>query len=157
MRRIGLYGICGFGWRNRSVVFRILKPLLSPTSTSVKAAIFDVRRKIDKELKRTMPLYLNGRAARRNWVGTVSCRWRSGLMTRYFFDIREGDSIVPDEEGLEFPHVEAAQEEAADSLADLVRDKIRGQPHCHMAIEVRDNAGPVVEARFVWELRPTRP
>jgi hypothetical protein len=77
-------------------------------------------------------------------------------MTRYFFDIHEGDSIAPDEEGLEFPHVEAAQEEAAHSLADLVRDKIRGQPNCHMAIEVRDNAGPVVEARFVWELRPTR-
>jgi hypothetical protein len=77
-------------------------------------------------------------------------------MTRYFFDIREGDSVAPDEEGLEFPHVEAAQEEAAHSLADLVRDKIRGQPNCYMAIEVRDNDGPVVEAKFVWELRPTR-
>jgi hypothetical protein len=26
MRRDGLYGIFGFGWRNRSVVFRILTP-----------------------------------------------------------------------------------------------------------------------------------
>lgn len=77
-------------------------------------------------------------------------------MMRYFFDIRDGDSVAPDEEGLEFPHIEAAQEEAAHSLADLVRDKIRGQPNCHMAIEVRDNAGLVLEARFVWELRHTR-
>ncbi|KJC60055.1 hypothetical protein UP10_15395 [Bradyrhizobium sp. LTSPM299] len=77
-------------------------------------------------------------------------------MTRYFFDIREGESVAPDEEGLEFPHVEAAQEEAARALADLVRDKIRGHPNNYMAIEVRDNDGPVVEAKFVWELRPIR-
>lgn len=77
-------------------------------------------------------------------------------MTRYFFDIRDGDSIAPDEEGLEFPHVEAAQEEAAHSLADLVRDKIRDQPYCHMAMEVRDEAGPVLEAKFVWELQSKR-
>jgi hypothetical protein len=77
-------------------------------------------------------------------------------MKRYFFDIRDGDNIAPDEEGIEFPHVEAAQEEAAHSLADLVRDKIRGTPMCRMAIEVRDHDGPVVEARFVWELRQAR-
>jgi hypothetical protein len=34
-------------------------------------------------------------------------------MTPYFFDIRDGDELGPDEEGMELPHVEAAQVEAA--------------------------------------------
>jgi hypothetical protein len=52
-------------------------------------------------------------------------------MKRYFFDIREGDQVAIDEEGKELPHVEAAQEEAARSLADLARDKIGCEPFCH--------------------------
>jgi hypothetical protein len=77
-------------------------------------------------------------------------------MARYFFDIREGDRVAIDEEGIEFSHVEAAQEEAARSLADLARDRIACQPFCQMTIAVRDDDGPVVEAKFVWELRHTR-
>jgi hypothetical protein len=74
-------------------------------------------------------------------------------MKRYFFDIRDGDKLVIDEEGLELPHVEAAQDEAAQSLADMARDRIRRTPFSHMAIEVRDSDGPVVEATFQWQLR----
>ena len=46
-------------------------------------------------------------------------------MTRYFFDVSDGDNIALDEEGMELPRVQAAQEEAARSLADMVRDKFR--------------------------------
>jgi hypothetical protein len=42
-------------------------------------------------------------------------------MKRYYFDIRDGDKLVVDEEGMELPDVEAAQEVAARTLADLVR------------------------------------
>ena len=73
-------------------------------------------------------------------------------MTRYFFDIRYGDKIAIDEEGLELPDIEAAQIEAAYSLAGMVRDKINSQPFSLMAIQVRDGEGAVVEAKFVWEL-----
>jgi hypothetical protein len=73
-------------------------------------------------------------------------------MVRYFFDIREGDNFVPDDEGIELPHVEAAQMEAARSRANLVRDKVASQPFSLMAIQVRDSDGPVVEAMFVWQL-----
>jgi hypothetical protein len=73
-------------------------------------------------------------------------------MKRYFFDMQDGDNFCPDEEGLELPDIEAAQVEAARSLADMVRDKISSQPFCLMAIQVRDNDGPVIEAKFVWEL-----
>jgi len=30
-------------------------------------------------------------------------------MTRYFFDIRDGDEFIVDQEGMELPHVEAAR------------------------------------------------
>jgi hypothetical protein len=73
-------------------------------------------------------------------------------MKRYYFDIRDGDKLVADEEGMELPDVEAAQEEAARSLADLARDQARGQPSCHMAIEVRDYNGPVLEVSFLWRV-----
>ena len=49
-------------------------------------------------------------------------------MTRYFFDIRYGDKIAIDEEGLELPDIEAAQIEAAYSLAGMVRDKVTSRP-----------------------------
>lgn len=45
--------------------------------------------------------------------------------------------------------LEAAQEEAARSLADLARDKIGCHPFCQMTIEVRDTHRQVVEAKFV--------
>jgi hypothetical protein len=77
-------------------------------------------------------------------------------MRRYYFDIREGDKVAIDEEGKELPDVEAAQEEAARSLADLARDKVGCHPFCEVSIEVRDSEGPVVEAKFSWELRQTR-
>jgi hypothetical protein len=97
-----------------------------------------------------------GRVVRRKLVGTLRPGRRSTFMTRYFFDIREGDKVAIDEEGKDLPSVESAQEEAARSLADLARDKIGCYPFCQMSIEVRDTDGPVVEAKFVWELRQTR-
>ena len=72
-------------------------------------------------------------------------------MTRYFFDIRDLGGFAPDEEGLELPDIEAAQEEAALTLADMARDAVRspnGNAHL-MQIEVRDRNGPVLQAKFV--------
>ena len=75
-------------------------------------------------------------------------------MTRYFFDIYDGDNTALDEEGLELPDVRTAQEEAARSLADLVRDSGRAFPE--VAIQVRDCSGPIVAAKFVWETSARR-
>jgi hypothetical protein len=38
---------------------------------------------------------------------------------RYFFDLRDGDQVALDEEGVELPTIEAVQAEAAGSLSDL--------------------------------------
>jgi hypothetical protein len=74
-------------------------------------------------------------------------------MKRYFFDIRDGDILAVDEEGMELPNIRAAQEEAALSLADMTRDRISSKPRWHIAIEVRDDDGPVMEASFQWQQR----
>jgi uncharacterized protein YfcZ (UPF0381/DUF406 family) len=76
-------------------------------------------------------------------------------MKRFYFDIREGEEIIPDEEGLELSTIEKVQEEAARSLADMARDAIRarGDGGSHeMAIEVRDDSGPVLEVKFTFEI-----
>nr|WP_028345992.1 hypothetical protein [Bradyrhizobium murdochi] len=76
-------------------------------------------------------------------------------MRRYYFDLREGDDLSPDEEGLELPSIERVQEEAARSLADMARDAVRKNrdgPGHQIAIEVRDNHGPVLQVKFTFEI-----
>lgn len=59
-------------------------------------------------------------------------------MRRYYFDLREGDEIFPDEEGLELSTIEKVQEEAARSMADMARDAVRaGGGSRQLSIEVR--------------------
>jgi hypothetical protein len=48
----------------------------------------------------------------------VSTRTARSLM-RYYFDMREGESLALDDEGLELPSLAAAEHEAALSLADI--------------------------------------
>ncbi|HMM89518.1 DUF6894 family protein [Bradyrhizobium sp.] len=76
-------------------------------------------------------------------------------MRRYYFDLRDGDVLVVDEEGLELLDVVAVQEEAARALAgfawDAARSSIGSDSH-QLAIEVRDEAGPVMNVRFTFEI-----
>jgi hypothetical protein len=77
-------------------------------------------------------------------------------MPRYFFDLKDGEELICDEEGLELNSIQAAQAEAAKSLADMVRDVVQHAPPLnthHMAIEVRDDAGcPVMQVKFHFEV-----
>jgi hypothetical protein len=75
-------------------------------------------------------------------------------MRRYFFDLREGDSLAVDEEGVELASVEAVQEEAARSLAEMAKEVTPGTSNNGghpMAIEVRDDNGPIMKVLFVFE------
>ena len=76
-------------------------------------------------------------------------------MKRYFFDFRDDDEPTRDDEGLELSTMEAVQEEAARSLADMARDASR-RPHNgaghQMAVEVRDDTGPVLQAKFTFHI-----
>ncbi len=84
-------------------------------------------------------------------------------MPRYYFDMREGEETALDEEGMELRTMEAVQEEAARSLADMARDAIRRRSpdgaENRMSIEVRDKAGPVMQVKFTFEVhgRDTEP
>ncbi|WP_409410920.1 DUF6894 family protein [Bradyrhizobium sp. sBnM-33] len=53
-----------------------------------------------------------------------------------------------------FASVQAVQEEAARSLADIAQDAVRGSASQsighYMAIEVRDDAGPVLQATLTF-------
>jgi hypothetical protein len=81
-------------------------------------------------------------------------------MRRYYFDLRDGGVLVEDEEGIELPDIESVQEEAARSLVDIAKDMVRGNgdssPWHRMVIEVRDDNGPVLRAKFTFEMDETR-
>ena len=80
-------------------------------------------------------------------------------MSRYYFDMRDEDDVASDEEGLELPTIESVQEEAARSLADMARDAVqthRDGTRRPMAIEVRDDNGSVLQARFTFEVEKQR-
>ena len=72
-------------------------------------------------------------------------------MRRYYFDLRDDDALVEDEEGIELPDIESVQEEAARSLVDMAKDMVGGNgdssPWHRLVIEVRDDNGPVLQAK----------
>jgi hypothetical protein len=81
-------------------------------------------------------------------------------MPRYYFDLREADELAVDDQGLELPTLQAVQIEAARSLVDMARHAVWTRAETltghRMAIEVRDTAGPVLQARFTFELEHQR-
>ena len=79
-------------------------------------------------------------------------------MARYYFDLVESDGIVLDDEGMELSTLEAVREEAARSLADMARDSIRHRlpERAGMSVEVRDDAGPVMQVRLIFEIARLR-
>jgi hypothetical protein len=76
-------------------------------------------------------------------------------MAHYFFDLRDGNDCITDEEGLELRDLGAVQNEAARALAGFAWDSVRsfnGANRHEMAIAVRDEHGPVMEVKFWFEI-----
>jgi hypothetical protein len=73
-------------------------------------------------------------------------------MQRYYFDIRNGQDLYADEEGLDLTDQRAAEVEAAMSLAGLARDRSPLDERRHMAIEVRTQDRPTFQAAFIFEI-----
>jgi hypothetical protein len=66
-------------------------------------------------------------------------------MPRYFFHISHTGRRVEDQEGADFDALEAAQEEAAASLRDLIAAALKsGKPSTLEAIDVVDNEGSIL-------------
>jgi hypothetical protein len=77
----------------------------------------------------------------------------SYAMRRYFFDIRVGDDLGEDDGGVSLADLDAVQKEALRVLADMARDLVEFP--VSMAVEVRDDAGPVMDARVVFDIHRT--
>ncbi|MCK1671140.1 hypothetical protein [Bradyrhizobium sp. 150] len=77
-------------------------------------------------------------------------------MRRYFFDIRDGSTLVVDEEGIELPDDQAAEAEAARSLAGMACDQVLASSSHVLTIDGRTESGPVATARLHWELQKHR-
>ena len=64
-------------------------------------------------------------------------------MPRFFFDTYD-ERYVPDQDGLNLKHIEAAKLEAQKALPDLTKDALPGGNHRSFVVNVRDDAGQVV-------------
>jgi hypothetical protein len=62
-------------------------------------------------------------------------------MSRYYFDVREGATFVPDEVGLEFDSLDAAEHEAACTAAEIGRDRLPKGDIREITVEVRNEYG----------------
>ena len=78
-------------------------------------------------------------------------------MTRYYFDLRDEDGLVVDDEGMELPDIVAVEQEATQAIIDAAREALvrRTRPG-ETAIEVRDEIGHVMRARFNIAIEITR-
>ena len=64
-------------------------------------------------------------------------------MTRYFFDIYDGKDASRDNEGIEFPNVEAAMAEARRAAADISRELMLDNFPGPIEVTIRDHTeGP---------------
>jgi uncharacterized protein DUF6894 len=76
-------------------------------------------------------------------------------MRRYYFDVIDEHGVAVDDEGLVLRDIEAAEQEAARSMADAARDEVlrqsAGAP-TQMSIQVRDDDGPVMLVKFSFEI-----
>jgi hypothetical protein len=67
-------------------------------------------------------------------------------MPRYYFDIRDGDKLVEDAEGIELSDVAAAREEAVAAARELLAEHLRhGELPETKQFEIRNEAGELIE------------
>jgi plasmid stability protein len=63
-------------------------------------------------------------------------------MRKFYFHLRAGDKLTPDEEGVELPDVSAAHCEAIEAARELLAEAIRdGKPEVPEAFVIADESG----------------
>ena len=79
-------------------------------------------------------------------------------MPLYYFDFLDSGGLLVDDEGRELNDLQAVQTEAARSLIDMARDSLLDGAAGwidRIAVQVRDEAGPVMNVRFKFEIDRT--
>lgn len=67
-------------------------------------------------------------------------------MPRYYFHLREAGDVVPDEEGMELPDLDAARRFAVRGTRDLMAGAVlRGELPLSHAVEIADQRGTVLK------------
>lgn len=82
-------------------------------------------------------------------LSSLPDQWGAKL-TRYYFDIRDGTGLYPDEEGLEFGTQREAEVEATEALAGLARDLATMDERQDVAVEVRTDSERVFQAALIF-------
>jgi hypothetical protein len=59
-------------------------------------------------------------------------------MPRFYFGVREGTRFVPDDQGLEFDSLDAAEHEAATAAAEIGRDRLPKGDAREITIELKN-------------------
>ena|SRR5215204_681276 len=79
-------------------------------------------------------------------------------MPRFFFDVREGVRFTPDDDGLEFPNIDAAEHEAAECAAAIGRDLLPKGFTRAVTVESRNQHGQrVITATVTLGASPRGP
>jgi hypothetical protein len=72
---------------------------------------------------------------------------KTSRMPRYYFHIRDGDTVIRDDEGTELPDFEAAQFEARMCARELIVECLRsGQEINGRKIEIADEGGAILKS-----------
>lgn len=66
-------------------------------------------------------------------------------MTLFYFDVRVGSTLVGDEDGAEYPGLDAAEDEARRAVLEIAKYRLL-DGHDEISVEVRDGGGPVLTA-----------
>ena len=75
----------------------------------------------------------------------------SAAVSIYFFDTRDNDVFIEDDVGTELNDLEEVKAVAAVSLTELARDVLPGSMQRDLAVEVRDERQPVLQAKLRFE------
>jgi hypothetical protein len=57
---------------------------------------------------------------------------------RFYFDVREGPLFIDDEEGMEFPDLDEAEQEAVKAVVSIGKDRLPRGDTRDVTVEVRD-------------------
>ena len=72
---------------------------------------------------------------------------------RFYFNIRDRNGLIPDQEGGEFPDIGAARREARASARDFAADDLRAERPIHgRSIEIANADGQVLDVFAVRDL-----
>jgi hypothetical protein len=77
-------------------------------------------------------------------------------MVRYFFDIRDNERFYPDDVGVELSSIDKVKAEASRAMGEIAKDALPGSEVRILAIEVRDDLGPVLRVTLRFEIEHVR-